>query len=158
MKGKYSSPPCAIVESIGLGSEPLEGFTGISREGTCFQRAMRKAIQQQISPDPPDLIIPHAPGTVKGDQAEFNAIHKIFGSDIPPLYSHKWQTGHTFGASAGLSISLALFILKNQNVPEFPYPVETKKPVIPINKIMINAAGFGGNAGSLILSRWEPAK
>lgn len=147
------SNPMAVVESVGLGNEPLEGFTGISDAGTCFQRSMQMALRNQLSEAPVDMILMHAPGTNQGDQAELNAIEAIFGNQTPYLYSTKWKQGHTFGASAALGLYLALQCLKYQKTPEFPYGLSFKnQPPALVRKIMINAAGFGGNAGSIVVS------
>jgi len=40
-------------------------------------------------------IVMHAPGTVKGDQAELKAIQKCFGRKIPFLTSNKYLFSHT---------------------------------------------------------------
>ncbi len=142
-----------LLESTGFGNEPLEGFTGISREGTCFKRAMEMALNQQDTGFDVDIILMHAPGTVKGDQAEINAVNEVFSGSIPMLYSNKWQIGHSFGASAALSLVQAINILNQQEIPEMPYASKSESCQPPIRKIMVNAAGFGGNAGSLIVSK-----
>jgi 3-oxoacyl-(acyl-carrier-protein) synthase len=147
-------PPLAMLEATGFGHEHLQGFAGIDEAGTAFQRAMQMALEQQETGFYVDLVLMHAPGTSKGDRAEQNAVQHVFGERKPMLYSHKWQIGHTYGASAALGIAQALHILNTQQLPEFPY--ETVTPSIqrkPVRKIMVNAAGFGGNAGSLILSK-----
>ncbi len=142
-----------LLEAVGFGNEPLQGFTGISLEGTCFKRAMEMALEDADTGFDVDLILMHAPGTVKGDQAEAKAVRDVFGSNLPMLYSNKWQIGHTFGASAALSLVQALSILNTQQIPEFPYPIKNNTCQTPVRKIMINAAGFGGNAGSVIVSK-----
>ena len=97
-----------------------------------------------------DLIICHAPGTVKGDAAELNAIDRLF-KQIPALYSTKHITGHTLGASGALSAYFATLILNNKVNVSFPY--ETRLPKLPSNikSVLINAVGFGGNASSILL-------
>lgn len=146
--------PLAIVEATGFGQEPQNGFAGMSKTGLAFQRAMQMALQEQESGFQVDLILMHAPGTKAGDQAEANAIRETFGNREPMLYSNKWQIGHTYGASAALGVMQALHILNTQQLPHFPYqPTVLRKTRKPVRKIMVNAAGFGGNAGSLILSK-----
>jgi 3-oxoacyl-(acyl-carrier-protein) synthase len=147
-------PPLAILEATGFGHESQQGFTGIDEAGTAFQRAMQMALDDQETGFYVDLVLMHAPGTSKGDRAEQNAVRHVFGDRQPMLYSHKWQIGHTYGASAALGIAQALHILNTQQLPEFPYetvPLSAQRK--PVRKIMVNAAGFGGNAGSLILSK-----
>jgi 3-oxoacyl-(acyl-carrier-protein) synthase len=99
-----------------------------------------------------DVIIMHAPGTIKGDVTEMRAIEKIFGTEIPLLTTNKWKVGHTFGASGMLSIEMALLMMQyNQFVP-VPFVMQ-QKPKRPIEKILINAVGFGGNAVSILLKK-----
>ena len=145
--------PHALLESAGFGNEPVEGLTGISQDGICFRRSMQMALNNQDTGFDVDLILMHAPGTAKGDKAEVNAISEVFGENKPMLYSNKWQIGHTFGASAALSLIQASEILKQQKLPEMPYESIKTQVDLPIRKIMINAAGFGGNAGSIIVSK-----
>ncbi len=142
-----------LVDSIGYGLEAPETATSISEDGAALRDAMRMALSGMASDPPVDLIILHAPGTVKGDSSELNAVRTVFGGDLPVLVSNKWYVGHTFGASAALSLEYALLILANNDYAEFPYTVPLKNIKRPIRKVMINAAGFGGNAASLIISK-----
>ncbi|MEJ6981241.1 beta-ketoacyl synthase N-terminal-like domain-containing protein [Pedobacter sp. P351] len=144
-----------IIESIGFGFENIKSKTGISKEGQNFTMAIKNALNKSLCSMPVDLIIMHAPGTVAGDYAELNAIQEVFKiTGIPAITSSKWMTGHTLGASACLSLDYAIHILKTQSYLEFPYPVsqiayQNKKS---INRILVTAAGFGGNAAALIVS------
>lgn len=150
----FHKPPHAILEATGFGQEAQQGFAGIDEDGTAFQRAMQMALDEQETGFQVDLILMHAPGTRQGDKAEYNAVKKLFREEQPMLYSHKWQIGHTYGASAALGVMQALHILNTQEIPDFPYQSITPgKRVKPVRKVMVNAAGFGGNAGSLILSK-----
>ena len=91
------------------------------------------------------------PGTIKGDNAELTAIKHVFGENIPALTSNKWKIGHTLGASGGFSIELAILMLQNQTFIPIPF-MDAKSPKT-INKILINAIGFGGNAVSILVGR-----
>lgn len=144
-----------VIEGIGLGFESIKSKTGISEDGLNFQQSMLQAIAQLPADDNKiDLIITHTPGTMAGDRAELAAIEQIFKEGPPPLTNNKWLIGHTLGASGALSIHYALHILKHQKAAQIPFPIRV--PVLPdikpIRRIMINAAGFGGNAASLILT------
>ena len=100
-----------------------------------------------------DLILMHAPGTINGDKAELNAIKEIFKNNIPNLFSNKFKIGHTYAASAALNLELAILIFSNNKTPEFPHNANILNIKKEIKRIMINAAGFGGNASSLIVSK-----
>lgn len=148
-----SASVLGVVESFGYGLESAATETSITEDGAALKNAMTMALNGMASDGPVDLIILHAPGTIKGDSSELNAIGRIFGDEVPPLVSNKWFVGHTFGASAALSLEYALLILANDEYVDFPYTVTFENKRRPIRKIMINAAGFGGNAASLIVSK-----
>ncbi len=145
-------PVLGVIESFGYGIESPATPTSITEEGAALQKAMAMAIENSAQDSPVDMIILHAPGTVKGDKSELRAIRAVFGADLPVLVSNKWLIGHTFGASGALSLEYALLILAGGDYVDFPYAVTFENRRRPIRKIMINAAGFGGNAASLIVS------
>jgi 3-oxoacyl-(acyl-carrier-protein) synthase len=95
----------------------------------------------------------HAPGTIKGDSSELNAIKNIFGDTLPMLTTNKWKIGHTFGASGLLSLELALMMLQHNQFVNVPFSAVSQNTGRPIRKVLINAVGFGGNAVSVLLSK-----
>ena len=140
----------AIIEGIGYATEPLKHNISISTNADCFQKSMAMAIGP-VKLEDIDIIVMHAPGTIKGDQSEFNAINRLFKDRIPALTSNKWKIGHTLGASGGLSLELAILMLQNQQFIGIPFLKDQKHPN-KIKKILVNAVGFGGNAVSLLIS------
>jgi len=141
----------AYITGIGYATEILEHNISISTDAKCFQKSMQMALGNR-NPDDIDIIVMHAPGTVKGDLSEYKAIETIFNNNIPALTSNKWKIGHTFGASGSLSIELAVLMLQHQEFIGVPY-LEQKKTPKKINNILVNAVGFGGNAVSILLSK-----
>ena len=143
----------AIANIIGIGyaTEVLQHNTSISTEAMCFQKSMKMALGY-INPDEIDAIVLHAPGTIKGDVSEINAIRKIFCNKTPFLTTNKWKLGHTFGASGMLSLELAVFMLRNQKAISVPFAEQQHSPK-KIQKILVNAVGFGGNAVSVLLTK-----
>jgi len=140
----------AYIEGIGYATEILEHNISISAEATCFQKSMKMALQNTDLSEV-DVIVMHAPGTIKGDLTEYKAIEKIFGESLPLLTTNKWKIGHTFGASGILSMELAILMMQHNRFIGVPFAkaqIQTK----PIKKVLINAVGFGGNAVSLLLS------
>ncbi len=142
-----------IVEAIGLGFEQITSKTGISAEGLNFQKSMRHALAQLPEQERRiDLIMTHTPGTRAGDSAELAAIAAVFGPTLPAITTNKWLIGHTLGASGALSLQYALHILQHQQFAAIPYPnLLSQRPAARITRIMVNAAGFGGNAASVII-------
>lgn len=143
----------AIAKIIGIGyaTEILEHNTSISKEADCFQKSMKMALGD-VSPEEVDVVVMHSPGTIQGDLSEFNAISKLFCNKIPFLTTNKWKLGHTFGASGTLSLELAILMLQNQQPISVPFAMKQNQPK-NIQKILVNAVGFGGNAVSVLLTR-----
>jgi len=150
-----TTEPVIVLESIGFGFETIASKTGISREGLNFQLAIRDALKKTASTEPIDLVVLHSPGTVAGDSAELHALQAVFGeNNLPLLSSNKFLTGHTLGASAALSLEYAIHVLTHQILPNLPFsPIFTVPENININRVLVTAAGFGGNAVALILKR-----
>ncbi|UAM96919.1 beta-ketoacyl synthase [Polaribacter litorisediminis] len=140
----------AMIAGVGFATEVLVHNTSISADAKCFQKSMKMALGQ-ISKEEIDVIVMHAPGTIKGDQSEVNAIKKVFDNKKPFLTTTKWKLGHTFGASGMLSLELGLFMLQHQQVIEVPFAVKQTHPK-KIKNVIINAVGFGGNAVSILLT------
>ncbi len=140
----------AYIEGIGYATELLEHNTSISAEATCFQKSMQMALESADTTDV-DVIVMHAPGTIKGDLSEYNAIQKVFGNNLPFLTTNKWKMGHTLGASGMLGIEMSLLMLQHQQFIPVPF-AEVPNEKIKIRKILVNAVGFGGNAVSILVS------
>lgn len=140
----------AMITGLGYATEGVKNPVSISANGTAFQKSMKMALGSLPACEI-DAIVMHAPGTLKGDQSEFNAIRSIFGEDLPALTSNKWKIGHTFGASGTLSLELAIMMLQYQEFIPVPYASSGSVPG-KLHNILVNAVGFGGNAVSLLVS------
>nr|WP_299032413.1 beta-ketoacyl synthase N-terminal-like domain-containing protein [uncultured Tenacibaculum sp.] len=141
----------AFIEGVGYATEVLKHNTSVTTDAECFQKSMKMALGT-VSPDEIDAIVMHAPGTIKGDQSEINAIQKVFCNKIPFLTTNKWKLGHTFGASGLLSLELAMLMIQHQQVIEVPFAEPQRTPK-KLNKILVNAVGFGGNAVSVLIKK-----
>lgn len=147
---------------VGWGLEEIPTPTGISSDGSAFERAMRMAIGGAADRDVEIVsVIMHAPGSKRGDSAELQALRRVLG-DVA-VYSTKHITGHTYGASGMVSLGLAYAILSGVELPELPYLLNAKTSrgarvgcadiSLGIRKkgVLINTAGFGGNAISVLV-------
>lgn len=142
--------PRARLLGIGYATERLQHPVSLSSRGICFQKSMQMALSG-IEPASIDAVVLHAPGTVKGDEAEVRALEIVFDKAMPALTTNKWKLGHTFGASGMLSLEMAVHMLERQAFITVPY--SSKVAPATLKRIMINAVGFGGNAVSVILER-----
>lgn len=148
---KGSSPRAlATIRGIGYASEPITHPVAISADAQALRRSMQQALEG-IDPAEVDVVIPHATGTLKGDQAEYLALAEVFGANLPLLTSHKWKIGHTFAASGALAMEMAILMLQQQHF--LPIPYLSTAPERPLKNILINATGFGGNAVSVLISK-----
>jgi len=148
----------SLARIIGLGyaTEIIQHSASLSTEADCLQKSMRMALADAELKEPVtelDVVVMHAPGTAQGDQSELKAVEAIFGKNGPHLISTKHQTGHTLGASGGLSLDLAIEMLNRKEVISFPYKTEVEAKELSPETVMINAVGFGGNAVSIILQK-----
>lgn len=145
----------ASIIGYGASIESLKSATSVTVDGLGLQQAMKDATSS-FDMDSIDAIITHSPGTIKGDDAEYNAILKVFGEQHPALCNNKWQIGHTLGASSAMSIAMALQMFKENQIYKIPYleksfcnPKKIKHP----KRVLVNATGFGGNAVSILLEK-----
>lgn len=145
----FSEKAIAKITGIGFATEILSSSTSISTEAGCFQKSMKMAIGANSLEDV-DAIVMHAPGTIQGDKTEFEAIKKVFGNKLPLLTSNKWKVGHTFATSGLLSVELAILMLQNQHFIETPF-YKNQNTTKKLNRILVNAVGFGGNAVSVLI-------
>ncbi|HEX4887161.1 MAG TPA: beta-ketoacyl synthase N-terminal-like domain-containing protein [Luteibaculaceae bacterium] len=137
------------IKSIGYSAEKIDHGSSISDEGESLYQSMKMAMEGLSQPI--DAIVMHAPGTIKGDTAEWNAIDRLF-AQRPLLTGNKWKMGHSFGASGSLSLEMALLMLKNQVFIGLPWDDKPHYPAA-LKQIMINAIGFGGNAISIVIEK-----
>lgn len=128
------------ISAVGTANESFTSGSDITKDGVNLYTAMMNCLKQ-VKTDI-EMIIPHAPGTNHGDEAEWNAIHRVFGSSKPEILSNKPIIGHTLGAAGVLGIEYAFHLmtgrLKGSSTPK---------------TVMINTAGFGGTAVSIVLSQ-----
>ncbi len=136
---------------------PAPGGTGAA---ACMLQAMDDA---GIRPDQVRHINAHGTSTPLNDQAESDAIGKVFGSDSPPVTSTKGVTGHGLGASGAIEAVAAVLTIQNQSIPP-TFGYEQPDPDIHLDivsgaarpwepgPILSNSFGFGGHNGCLVIS------
>ena len=142
----------AKIIGIGYATENITHSTSISENGESLQKSIPMA-SNNIDLSSIDAIVMHAPGTIKGDQSELNAINEVFKNYKPQLISTKFQTGHTLGASGGISLDLAIEMIQRNQQIYFPYLTDIPQKETEVKTVLINAIGFGGNAVSLIITK-----
>jgi 3-oxoacyl-(acyl-carrier-protein) synthase len=139
--------------------------TASSPDGTGSYLAMKGALTfGGLQPQDISYINLHGTGTYNNDISEGTAIHRLFGPTYPKMSSTKSFTGHTLGASGGIeAVFSALSVKHNYVYPNLrlhtpmkalPFVPETRfRNDLPIDHVLSNSFGFGGNCSSLIFSK-----
>jgi 3-oxoacyl-[acyl-carrier-protein] synthase-1 len=139
--------------------------TASSPEGHGAYLSMKKALEVAgLLPSDIDYINAHGTGTKNNDLSEGIAIERIFKDSVPACSSTKPFTGHTLGAAGAIEAVLSILALQQQWLyPNLNFsqpmnelgfsPVTEFRTGVPINNIMSNSFGFGGNNSTLIISR-----
>jgi 3-oxoacyl-[acyl-carrier-protein] synthase-1 len=139
--------------------------TASSPDGEGAFLAMKKALEMaQFTPEHIDYINAHGTGTSNNDVSEGTAIVRIFGDNPPPVSSTKSFTGHTTSAAGCVETVISILALQHnfipvnlnfsEQMPDLPFaPATNQQPKKPLQHVLNNSFGFGGNDTSLILSK-----
>ncbi len=132
-------------------------------EGKGAVAAMSNALNLAgLKSDDVDYINLHATATPINDQVEAKAVYEVFNDSVPCSGS-KGITGHTLGAAGAIEAIVALLALQHQMIPgtcglqeidnDFRcHIIKDSLPDQPLQTVMSNSFGFGGNNASMIFS------
>ena len=140
-----------------------DGGTLSVPSSTGLARAMRAAlVDAAIEPQDVTLLLAHATSTLAGDAAEAENIRSVFGLVTPYISALKALTGHELWMAGAATAAYAVIMAKagfmaptiNFITPDAATAglrilnqTLTQKP----EKVLCNAAGFGGSNASLLL-------
>ena len=142
--------------------------TAPSEDGNGGFRAMKMALNNaKIDSSAVDYINAHGTSTPLGDEIEFNAVKKLFESDLGKIHmsSTKSSTGHLLGASGAIEAIFSILSIKENILPPtlnldsisdgcneinlIPHTCVEKENLISLS----NSFGFGGTNVSLIFKK-----
>jgi 3-oxoacyl-[acyl-carrier-protein] synthase II len=142
-------------------------ITAPDEEGRGAAHAMKRAlIDANLNAEDIGYINAHGTSTPLGDQAETNAVKRLFGDHAYkiPVGSTKSMTGHLLGASGGIEAIVLAKALETGSIPptinlgepsegcDLDYvPNEARE--VNIQNAMSNSFGFGGHNVSLLISK-----
>ncbi len=137
--------------------------SSISDEGDGPYLSMKGALEMAgILPQAVSFINAHGTGTENNDLTESRAMLRLF-QQVPAFASTKSNTGHTLGAAGAIEAVYSILNLHHQEVYgalNFRQPIAATglQPVassgkMPLQHVMSNSFGFGGNCTSLVFSR-----
>ena len=139
--------------------------TATSPNGEGAYLAMKDAIEMgRIAVDDIDYINAHGTGTPDNDRSESEAIKRLFGSTVPCISSTKSYTGHTTSASGSIETVISMIAMQHHFVPaNISWKMQDENCITPqsttehkpLNNVLCNSFGFGGNDASLLLSASE---
>lgn len=106
---------------LGIGeSADAHHLTQPHPQGEGAARAIEAALEDAgLRPANIDLIAAHATGTPDNDAAEFAALSRVFGDQLPrvPVVAFKSHLGHTLGGAGVVELILSATALREQIVP-----------------------------------------
>lgn len=138
--------------------------TASSDNGDGAFLAMEKALKiADYTPDDIDYINAHGTATGNNDLSEGRAIIRVFGENVPDFSSTKAYTGHTLAAAGAIEAVYSVLALQNNVIyPNLNFKTQMKEFDItpqcqlkekPLNTVMSNSFGFGGNCSTIIFSK-----
>lgn len=128
------------------------------------QRCIELAISSAgLQPQDIDAVNAHGTSTKAGDKVEVDALHNIFGNNVPPTSANKSQLGHAMGASSAIETILAMEgMLSDTLLPTINYVPDPSLTIDCVPEgartleqefVLKNAFGFGGCNSCAILRR-----
>jgi 3-oxoacyl-[acyl-carrier-protein] synthase II len=140
-------------------------ITHPDRDGVGAARSMERALRDAaVNPDQIGYINAHGTSTLLGDQSETAAIKTVFGqwARSVTISSTKSQLGHLLGASGGVELIVAVFVLLRGVIPptinyctpdplcDLDYtPNQSREKKIDV--AISNSFGFGGHNACLVV-------
>ncbi len=139
--------------------------TASSPDGEGPFLAMQEALKESnLKSEDIDYVNAHGTGTSNNDESEGMALKRIFGNKMPLISSTKPFTGHCTSAAGSIESVISILCLRNKFVPaNLHFKTESNigfSPVIhniynqPLQHVMNNSFGFGGNDSSCIFSKY----
>jgi 3-oxoacyl-(acyl-carrier-protein) synthase len=159
LKGKKTY---AILSGFGNKNDAYHP-SSISPDGLGPFLSMKEALERSgLNAGDISYINAHGTGTENNDETESRAMIRLF-EKVPPFSSTKSFTGHTLGAAGAVEAVYSILSLFHQELyPSLsfnnPIPETGLTPVLhfikkPMQHIMSNSFGFGGNCSTLIFSK-----
>ena len=157
-------------ELTGYGSaQDAFRITDVHPEGRGASSCMLHALNDaRLNLDDIHYINAHGTGTILNDKVETLAVKRVFGEQAyrVPISSTKSMLGHFTTAGGAIELVISLLTLRTGVLPptinldtpdpecDLDYIPHTARE-IEVRHVMSNSFGFGGQNGSLIVSRYD---
>ncbi|MEO1658978.1 MAG: beta-ketoacyl-ACP synthase II [Pseudomonadota bacterium] len=155
-------------EIIGYGlSGDAYHVTAPLEDGDGGYRAMKMALGRAgVSPSEIGYVNAHGTSTPLGDEAELQAVEKLWGADADGLVmsSTKSSVGHLLGAAGAIEAIYSILAMRDGVAPatlnldnpsvDTPINLAPKTPVeTNIDCVLSNSFGFGGTNASIVMRK-----
>ena len=138
--------------------------TASSENGDGATLAMQKSLDiAGYKAEDIDYVNAHGTATGNNDLSEGRAIIRVFGENVPDFSSTKAYTGHTLAAAGAIEAVYSVLALQNNIIyPNLNFKTQMKEFSItpqlelkekPLQSVMSNSFGFGGNCSTVIFSK-----
>jgi 3-oxoacyl-[acyl-carrier-protein] synthase II len=152
-----------LAEVLGAGdTADAHHITAPSPGGAGAVACMEQALEDAgLSPSDIGQINAHGTSTPRNDEAEAEAIAKVFGADAPPVTSIKGVTGHALGAAGSLEAVAVVQSMLTATIPPTIGYGEPDPDLAPLDLViearswtpaptLSNSFGFGGHNGCVV--------
>jgi 3-oxoacyl-(acyl-carrier-protein) synthase len=141
--------------------------TSPSPEGDGAYAAMKDALSMSgLSVEDVQYVNVHGTATLANDISEGKALQRLFGETVPKFSSTKPFTGHTLAAAGAIEAIYSVLAIRHKLVfPNLNFSEKMEELYVtpetqllegyPVNHVISNSFGFGGNNASLLLSNYE---
>ncbi|MBA3365920.1 MAG: ketosynthase chain-length factor [Actinobacteria bacterium] len=136
-----------------------------TRDGGQLERAMRIALERaDVAAEDVDAVFADAAGVPVADAAEAQAIKSVFDGRDVPVTAPKTMVGRLYAGGGALDVAAALLAIRDGVLPptinlEQPAEgcdlafVKDEAREAELDTVLVNARGFGGFNGALVLRR-----
>ncbi|AWO00733.1 beta-ketoacyl-[acyl-carrier-protein] synthase family protein [Chitinophaga alhagiae] len=141
--------------------------TAPSPEGDGAYEAMKNALAMSgRTVEEVQYVNVHGTATLNNDVSEGKALERLFGAQVPRFSSTKPFTGHTLAAAGAIEAIYAVLSIGQQMIfPNLHFSEKMEELAIvpetrlleeyPVQNVISNSFGFGGNNASLVFSKYE---
>jgi 3-oxoacyl-(acyl-carrier-protein) synthase len=159
----YPKTSRAFISGFGFSTDAYH-MASPQPEGKGSLKAMSLALAAaELKPEAVSWVHAHGTGSKANDQAEGHAVKDLFaGVKAPPVTSTKWIHGHALAASGTIETILCIeamkknLILKTDGLSEIDPEIRVNHPAEilrgPVQHVLKNTLGFGGNNAALVIS------
>jgi 3-oxoacyl-(acyl-carrier-protein) synthase len=151
----------AEIRDIGMITDHGASISNATKESQAatMRKAMRMS-ENQNAPVKVRLVSAHKTGTKIGDTNEREALEEAFGGleNIPKVFNPKDFICHGLAAAAMQAHAIVIHAMETgQELPviEFTTDGEKQSTFRIDGDVLLNAFGFGGANGSMVLRKWE---